>query len=388
MKTVCIVTSTRADYGILRPLIARLLRFPSIDLRIVATGMHLCPEYGNTYMDISKDGFDIHKKIEIQLSADTNAAMSKSMGMALICFADYFCEFTPDLLILLGDRYEIMAISCAAANQRIPIAHLYGGETTEGAVDDYYRHAITKMSSLHFTSCEVYRRRVIQLGEHPESVHNVGSLGVENIKKTELLTLKELSEDLGFALEYRKYCVVTFHPTTLERDATRQFEELTSAMREFPQMRFIITGANSDAEGRAINDLWKKHISSCDNCLFVISLGMIRYLSSLKYCAAIVGNSSSGIIEGPAFNIPTVDIGDRQKGRISTDSILHCEPICNSIVSAMSKAFDPTFQNFCKTVINPYGDGNTSERIINILSDRLAAGISQRKKFYDIKFKE
>jgi GDP/UDP-N,N'-diacetylbacillosamine 2-epimerase (hydrolysing) len=387
MKKVCVITSTRADYGILKPLLSRLADNPSIDLRIVATGTHLCPEYGDTYREIEMDGFEIHKKIGIQLSSDTHSAMSKSMGMALICFSEYFEEHAPDLLIVLGDRYEIMAVTCAATNQRIPVAHLHGGETTEGAVDECFRHSITKMSALHFTSCEDYRRRVIQLGEAPERVFNVGALGVENVINAEKLSVGELSESINFPLAECQYCVVTFHPVTLEDGtAEAQLRELIATMEKFPQMCYIITGANADAGGRAVNTLWQSYAESRDNCLFVSSLGMKRYLSALKHCAAMIGNSSSGILEGPASKIPTVDIGDRQKGRIRADSIIHCEPTRDDIAAALEKAFSPEFRELCRSVANPYGDGNTSERVVKCINDALVAGISVKKSFYDIRF--
>jgi len=386
MRSVCVVTSTRADYGILRPLLSRLQEINGIDLRIVVTGMHLCDRHGNTYTEIENDGFSIHKKIAIQLSSDTRSAMTKSMGMALNNFSDYFMEHIPDLLVLLGDRYEIMAVACAAANQLIPIAHIHGGETTEGAVDEFYRHSITKMSALHFTSCEAYRKRVIQLGEQPNSVYNVGALGVENVMKTPLLSLEELSESIDFTLEVNKYCVVTFHPVTLENNAEEQLRELMSAIDNFPDMCYIITGANSDAGGQLINELWENYAANHNNCLFVNSLGVLRYLSALKYCAAMVGNSSSGILEGPASKIPVVDIGDRQNGRIHADNIIHCEPKRTDIIKAMEKACSPKFREMCRTVNNPYGDGNTSERITEIITDKLESEILLKKKFYDIDF--
>ena len=389
MKKICVVTSSRADYGILRPLIARLCKEPNVVLQIVATGMHLCHEYGNTFNEILDDGFEIHRKIEIQLSSDEPVAMSKSMGMAMICFADYFKQYTPDILILLGDRYEIMAVACAAVNQRIPIAHIHGGETTEGAVDEFFRHSITKMSLLHFTSCEVYRRRVIQLGEEPNRVFNVGSLSVENIMKAPLMSTDELSESLGFRLESRKYCVVTFHPVTLEDYAfEKQLSELMFAMDKFPEMRYIITKANSDAGGRVINSMWEDYVSSRKNCLLVASLGMTRYLSALKHCVAMVGNSSSGILEGPALKIPTVNIGDRQKGRLAASSIIHCEPTQDSIFKAIKKALGVDFRALCANLENPYGNGKASENIIAIIQSKTTPVSELKKKFYDINTKE
>ena len=387
MKKICIVTSSRADYGILRPLILKICQEKYFKLKLVATGMHLCPEFGNTYLEIEKDGINIHRKINIQLSSDETSAMSKTMGLTLICFADYFAEHIPDLLILLGDRYEIAAVAAVAANQRIPIAHLHGGETTEGAIDEFYRHAITKMSALHFVSCEEYRKRIIQLGEQPDRVFNVGALGVENILKMSLITTEELSSKLDFELSPKKYCVVTFHPTTLDSTSTQQqLSELMDAMDAFSDMHFLITKANSDAEGRAINNLWEKYVAERRNCLLVSSLGVRQYLSALKNTAAVIGNSSSGILEAPALNVPTINIGDRQKGRLCADSIIHCAPFKSEIVKAIKKALSDNFIAICEATKNPYGDGNTSQKIIMILKESLESGLSVAKSFYDIGF--
>ena len=386
MRKICVVTSTRADYGILKPLLARLGADPDIDLRLVATGAHLSSEYGNTYREIENDGFIIHKKMDIMLSSDSRPAVSKSMGIAMISFAEYFEESAPELLILLGDRYEIMAVACAASIRNIQIAHIHGGETTEGAVDEAFRHSITKMSALHFTSCEAYRRRVVQLGEQPDRVYNVGALAVENIKKVQLLSLAELSESLDFPIEAGQYCVVTFHPVTLEGSPEARFGELAAALDKFPQMRYIITGANADAGGRMFNSLWQQYAEARENSIFVHSLGMVRYLSALKHCTAMIGNSSSGILEGPASKIPTVDIGDRQKGRIRASSIIHCEPHRDEIAAAMEKAFSAAFREKAKSVENPYGDGNTSEKIAAVIKERLNDRVSLKKAFFDIEF--
>ncbi|GHV32174.1 UDP-N-acetyl glucosamine 2-epimerase [Spirochaetia bacterium] len=388
MKKICIVTSSRADYGILRPLISKLNICVDFSLSIVTTGMHLCPEFGYTYKEIENDGFTIHKKIDIQLSSDSSAGMSKTMGMTLICFAEYFEENKPDLLIVLGDRFEIAAVCCAAANQHIPIAHLYGGEITEGAVDEKYRHAITKMSSLHFVACEAYRKRVIQLGENPETVFNVGAMGVENIKNVPLLSIEELGKGMDFDLQNQSYCVVTFHPLTLEQNTgAKQVQALMDALDEFPSMRFIITKSNSDAGGREINRLWDEYGAARENCIVVSSLGSQRYLSALRHASMMIGNSSSGIIEGPTSGIPTINIGDRQKGRIMADSVICCNPEKDAIVQAMKKALTPQFRKPAKEVVNPYGDGNTSEKIMDILQDQLDGNkINIKKKFYDVEF--
>lgn len=387
MNKVCVVTSSRADYGILRPLLKRLWESPDIELFIVATGMHLCPEFGDTFREIEADGFPIHKKVEIQLSSDMPSAMSKSMGMALICFSDYFREHMPDLLLLLGDRYEIAAVCCAAVNQRIPIAHIHGGETTQGAIDECYRHFITKASIIHFTSCEVYRRRVIQLGEAPDRVFNVGALCVENILHAPLMPINELEQSLQVPLNGNPYAVVTFHPVTVENQTGAvQLRELTEALDRFPDWRFIITKSNSDAGGREINQLWDEYGEKRKNCRVVDSLGMRRYLSALKHATMVIGNSSSGILEGPSSKIPTVNIGDRQKGRLMAKSVISCAPIAEDIEAAMRTALMPEYQRIAKTAENPYGDGNTSQRITEIIQTFLQKNSVTQKEFYDIQF--
>jgi GDP/UDP-N,N'-diacetylbacillosamine 2-epimerase (hydrolysing) len=388
VKNICVVTSSRADYGILKPLIVRLAQDPDISLSIVATGMHLCAEFGYTYREIEADGFVIQKKVDIQLSSDSSPGMSKTMGMALICFAEYFEGRIFDLLIILGDRYEMAAVCIVAFNRHIPIAHLHGGELTKGAVDNEYRHSITKMSSLHFVSCEVYRKRVVQLGEPPETVFNVGAMGIENIKNSIPMTIEELAKDLQFDLTNQRYCVVTFHPVTLEQNTEKgQVKELMDALDEFFNMSFIITKSNSDTGGREINRIWDEYGTARKNCLVVASLGVKRYLSALKHASMMIGNSSSGIIEGPALKIPTINIGDRQNGRVMAESIICCNPEKDDIVNAMKKALTREFQDISKYVINPYGDGNTSSKIAEIVQDQLEGNkIKLKKEFYDIEF--
>jgi GDP/UDP-N,N'-diacetylbacillosamine 2-epimerase (hydrolysing) len=390
MKKVCLVTSSRADYGILKPLIYKMYNNADISFFFVVTGMHLCSEFGYTYHEIENDGFKIHKKIDIQLASDNPAGMSKTMGMALICFAEYFEEYKLDLLVVLGDRYEIAAVCCAAVNQHIPIVHLHGGELTEGAIDDRYRHAITKMSSLHFVASEAYRKRVIQLGENPQTVFNVGAIGVENIKNVSLLSIEELEKSLNFGLQGCSYCVVTFHPATLEENTgAKQMRELMDALDEFPEMHFIITKSNSDAGGREINRLWGEYGATRNNCLVVSSLGVRRYLSALRYASMMIGNSSSGIIEGPASKIPTINIGDRQKGRIMAESVICCETEKDAIVQAIKKALTPQFQKLSKEVVSPYGDGNTSSKIMEILREQLEDNkIKIKKEFFDLEIGE
>lgn len=385
MKRICILTATRAEYGLLKPIIEKISRMEEFDLRLAVTGAHLSPEFGLTYKEIENDGYPIDEKIEIILSADTPSSISKTMGLAMISFADYFNRTRPDLLIVLGDRYETLAVSIAAMNQRIPIAHLYGGETTEGAVDESIRHAITKLSYLHFTSTKEYRNRVIQLGEHPNRVFCVGAIGIENVKSVRLLSKPELEKALHFSLD-RPYAVVTFHPVTLENgEAGKQISELLDACSRYKDMGFIFTKANADADGRIINERIENYAAKSKNAVVFSSLGMLRYLSALKYASMVIGNSSSGLVEAPSFGIPTVNIGDRQRGRIQGDSVINCKPECDDITNAIRLALTDEFAAKAKVTVNPYGDGNVSAKIIDVIKRFFyEEKIDLKKRFYDI----
>lgn len=383
-KKIVVVTSTRAEYGLLKPIIKRMRQVEEFDVYIAATGAHLSPEFGLTYKEIEEDGISIDEKIEILLSADTPSAISKSMGLSMIGFADYFEKVKPDMLILLGDRYEALAIAAAALNQRIPIAHLYGGETTEGAIDEYIRHAITKLSYLHFTSTEEYRKRVIQLGEAPERVFCVGAIGIENILNEKLMSKSELEESINYKLDL-PYAVVTFHPVTLEDNRSEeQAKALLSACETYKDMKFIFTKANADTSGRIINQLIDSFVKKHDNAVSIDSLGMVRYLSAMKYCSMVIGNSSSGLVEAPSFRIPTVNIGDRQKGRIQADSVINCEPVKEDIERAIGLALSDEFKEKARNVVNPYGSGNTSGRIVETVKEFLLKDkVNMKKRFYD-----
>lgn len=383
-KIISVATATRAEYGLLRPLIAKLYSVEEFDVRLAVTGAHLSPEFGMTYKEIDEDGISIDDKIEILLSADTPSAISKSMGLAMIGFADYFERLKPDLLILLGDRYEILAIAAVAMNHRIPIAHIHGGETTEGAIDEVIRHAVTKMSFLHFTSTEEYRSRVIQLGESPDRVFNVGAIGVENALKINLLSKSELEEQLQWKLD-RPYAVVTFHPVTLESEqAAEQMETVLEVLKEYRDMQFLLTMANADTSGRIINKMIHEFASQNDNSRVYPSLGTLKYLSAVKYSAMVIGNSSSGLIEVPSFRVPTINIGNRQKGRIQADSVINCESDYAQIKNALKMATDKTFIGRAKNVVNPYGNGNTCDKIVEIVKAFvLNDSVNLKKKFYD-----
>ena len=384
MKVITILTATRAEYGLLSPIIHALKDCGKFEVRVVVTGAHLSPEFGLTYLEIEKDGIQIDRKVEILLSADTPSAISKSMGMAMIGFADYFAERRPDALVALGDRYETLAVCCAAMNERIPIIHLYGGETTEGAVDEVIRHAITKLSYLHLTSTEEYRRRVIQLGEDPKRVFVVGAVGIENAMKKKLLSKKELELELDLKLD-RPYAVITFHPVTLENNsAETQCEELLEALDKHPEMSYIITKANADTNGRIINKKLDDYALKRDNAAVFESLGAVRYLSALKYAKMAIGNSSSGLLEVPSFKIPTINIGDRQKGRLKAESVIDCLPEKNSISKAIDHAESKAFREKCRIVKNPYGDGDTSSKVVEAIIQMMEREIDLKKKFYDI----
>lgn len=384
MRKICVITGSRAEYGLLSGLMAKIQFDRDLQLQIIATNMHLSPEFGLTYKEIETDGFRIDKKVEMLLSSDTANGTAKSVGLATIGFADAFEDLSPDLILVLGDRFEILAAVSAALFYKIPVAHIHGGEITEGAYDDNIRHAITKMSHLHFTSAEPYRRRVIQLGESPDRVFNVGALGVENIKHVPLLSKEELEKSLNFQLG-DKSLLVTFHPVTLENStAEQQCMNLLESLESFPDYRIIFTFPNSDTDGRIIIDLIKRFVERhrSESVAFV-SLGKVRYLSTLQYVSAVVGNSSSGIIEVPSFGIPTLNIGDRQKGRISSRSVVHCgtskKDICLGIQTVLS---DPVVR-IAKQKRNPYDKKGTADAICTILKTVSLDGLTS-KSFYDL----
>jgi GDP/UDP-N,N'-diacetylbacillosamine 2-epimerase (hydrolysing) len=381
---ICVVTGSRAEYGLLYWLMRGIAADPAFRLQVLATGMHLSPEFGLTWKRIEEDGFPISRKVEMLLSSDTPEGVTKSMGVGLIGFADAYADLRPDLVVLLGDRFETLCAATAATVARLPIAHLHGGERTEGAIDESFRHAITKMSHFHFTATEEYRRRVIQLGEAPERVHNVGAPGVDAIKKTPLLDREALQNDLGFRLLDRNL-MITFHPVTLETSTSEsQFRALLEALDPLPATGFIFTKANADTDGRVINRLIDEFAAARrDRAVAHTSLGRVRYLSALSAVDAVVGNSSSGLIEAPSFGIPTVNIGERQAGRLRPASVIDCAPEAGPIRAALEKALSPAFRGPLRGMRNPYGDGDAAERILAVLRapwpDRILF-----KRFHDL----
>ena len=382
-RKICVVTGTRAEYGLLYWLMKEIDADPELGLQIIATGMHLSSEFGNTYQQIESDGFVIDKKIDIELSSDSGVGISKSMGLGMIGFANAFNDLKPDLCIVLGDRFEIFSAVSAAMIAKIPIAHLHGGESTEGAFDESIRHSITKMSHLHFTATEEYKNRVIQLGEQPNKVFNVGGLGIDNINKLKLLSKADFENAIDFTFG-KKNILVTFHPVTLENFTAKvQFQELLNSINKLENTKIIFTKANSDTNGRIINSMIDDYVAINDNSIAFTSMGALNYLSALQFVDVVVGNSSSGLLEAPSFNIATIDIGDRQKGRIKADSVISCSPKQESISSAFDKSYSEDFQNIVDNTKNPYGNGGASKIVVDIIKDFDLNGIL-KKIFYDL----
>ena len=384
MRKVCIFTSTRAEWGLLRGVAEQIHQSGCLQLQLLVSGSHLSEKFGMTVREIEAGGFAADEQVDILKYDDTPSGICKTMGLALSGYGEALGRLKPDVLVLLGDRYETFCAAAAAQIQRIPVAQMHGGETTEGAVDEAFRHSITKMAHLHFASCEEYRRRIIQLGENPDWVFNVGALGIENIRKIELMSREELESSIGFPLD-KPFFLVTFHPVTLENDtAGKQFGALLSALEQFPEHKIIFTKANADTDGLTINEMIDVCASAHpDRCLAVASLGLRRYLSAMKLCDAVVGNSSSGILETPVFGIPTVNIGDRQKGRVRTESIIDCLPDFGSIVFAIQKALNPEFRAGIESLKHPCEKAETARTIVNVLETARLADLL-KKPFYDM----
>lgn len=381
-RKVAVFTGTRAEYGLLYWLMKAIQNSIFLDLQVIVSGMHLSPEFGETWKEIVKDGFEIDAKVEILLSSDTPVGVVKSMGLGTLGFADTLDRLRPDILVVLGDRFEALAIVQAALIMRIPVAHLHGGEITEGAYDDAIRHAISKMAYLHFVAAEPYRRRVIQMGESPERVFNVGAVGLDHLCRSEIMSASELSKSLGFVLS-GPYFLVTYHPVTNSDEAPESsFSAILAALDKFPDYKVVITYPNADNGGRTIIPLIENYATAqAGRVVAVPSLGFKRYLGAISSAAVVIGNSSSGIIEVPSFGVPSVNIGVRQLGRLAADSVLHCEPKVEAIENAIRKAISSDFTKACKKVINPYGRGNASEAIVRVLESFEGA---THKSFYDL----
>jgi GDP/UDP-N,N'-diacetylbacillosamine 2-epimerase (hydrolysing) len=385
MRKICVFTGGRAEYGLLKPLLLKLQNDENIELQILVAGMHLSREFGLTYEIIEKDGFICNEKVEMILSSDSSIAISKSMGLGMIGFSEALTRLKPDILVTLGDRFENMAIVTTAWVCRVPVAHIQGGEKTLGAIDDQFRHCITKLSTIHFVAANEYRNRVIQLGEDPARVFNVGALNVEALKNIDTLSKSQLEQEIGFSFS-GKTLLVTFHPVTLENNtAEANFKQLLDAIDDIPELKIIFTKTLADTDGRIINEMIDNYVSINGNkAISFTSMGQLRYISALKYIGAIAGNSSSGIIETPSFNLPTVNIGKREEGRIMADNVICVKQDFTEIKKGIEKALSKEFKESLTNMINPYERKGTASNIANVLSIYNLSETTM-KEFYDIK---
>ncbi len=382
-RKICVVTGTRADYGLLRLVIQGIRDAPDLRLQLIVTGTHFSPDFGSTYQEIERDGFVADAKVDMMIGADTPAGVARSMGTGLIGFGEAFDRLRPDVLVLLGDRFETLAAGAAALVARIPIAHLHGGESSEGAFDEAIRHALTKMAHLHFVAAEPYRRRVIQLGEDPARVFHVGGLGVDAVKRLKLLDRAALEAALDFQLG-RRNLLVTFHPVTLEPATSAcHMEELLAALVGLEDTHLIFTLPNADTDHRVLFNMIERFVAERATARAFASLGQLRYFSCVAQVDGVVGNSSSGITEVPSFGKGTVNIGDRQRGRLKAASVIDCEPDRAAISAAIARLYSPAFQSTALEARNPYGDGGASEAIVRILASYPLDGIL-KKSFYDL----
>ncbi len=385
MRKIAVFTGTRAEYGLLYWVLKYLSESESVELQLFVGGMHMSPEFGYTIKQIEADGFPIAERMEFLLSSDSAVGISKSMGLALINSAEAIERHKPDLLVLLGDRFESMAVAQAAMVACVPIAHIHGGETTEGLIDEAVRHAITKMSHLHFAATEQYKNRIIQLGEQPNRVFSFGAPGIDSIVKLDLIERDEISSAINFNLN-KPYFMVTYHPVTLEKDgAANSLINLLNVLDDYPEYQLIITYPNADTHGRKLIEILDEYKKlNSERVLLIQSLGQLRYLSLMKYSEVVIGNSSSGLIETPTFKVPTLNIGNRQKGRIGGDTVLNCDESVNSIKSSLNKALSSDFIEYCKLSENPYGKGNSSDQIVEKLINFPLKGIVS-KQFNDLR---
>jgi GDP/UDP-N,N'-diacetylbacillosamine 2-epimerase (hydrolysing) len=382
-RKICVVTGTRAEYGLLRWIIQGISESPDLELQLIATGMHLSGEFGLTYQAIEADGFRIDRKVDMLLSSNSAVGIAKSVGVGMIGFADALADLQPDVLLVLGDRFEIIPAVICALVAAIPVAHLHGGELTEGAFDESIRHAITKMAHLHFVAAEEYRLRVVQLGEQPNRVFLVGGTGIDSIKRLELLSRDQLQDALGVTFRKRNL-LITFHPVTLDTaDPGEQMQELLAAVADLRDTTLILTMPNADTGSRVIKDILEDFVRLHPNAYVFDSLGQLRYLSCLKQVDAVVGNSSSGLTEAPSFKKGTINIGDRQKGRLQAQTVINCQPTRASISSAIKTLYSDEFQRSLAAARNPYGDGGASERVVNVLRSVDLKDIT-KKKFADL----
>ncbi|MDQ2147693.1 UDP-N-acetylglucosamine 2-epimerase [Alcaligenaceae bacterium C4P045] len=384
-RRICVVTGTRAEYGLLKWLMYEIAAHDSVELQVLVTGAHLSPEFGLTFREIEADGFRIDAKVEMLVSADTPTAVGRSMGLGMIGYTDAFERLQPHVIVVLGDRYEMLAVVAAALIARIPVAHLHGGETTEGAFDEAIRHSISKMSHLHFTGAPEYSQRVIQLGEAPERVFMYGGLGIDAIKRISFMSKGDLEASLGLSFCPRSL-LVTFHPVTLDEERPEeQMQCLLDSLDNLRDTTIIFTMPNADTGGRGLTQMVQKYVESNRNAHAFTSLGQLRYFSCMKFVDGVVGNSSSGLAEAPSFGIGTVNIGDRQKGRLSSSSVIDCEPTTEAISDAIAQLYSTAFRDRLSMAVNPYGHGGASVKIAKVLAEHPLEGLI-KKKFYDVSF--
>jgi GDP/UDP-N,N'-diacetylbacillosamine 2-epimerase (hydrolysing) len=383
-RKICVVSTTRAEFGLLKRLMTSIDLHPDLILQVVVGGMHLSAEFGLTYREVEDAGFTIDAKVDMLISSDSSSAVSKSMGIGMLGFSDVYNRLSPDLVVVLGDRFDIFSAVVCAMIAVIPIAHLHGGETTEGAFDEAIRHSITKMSHLHFTATEEYRRRVIQLGEDPRRTYNVGGMGVDSIKNTSLMTKVDLEESLGIMFG-DKNLLITYHPETLEgiNKSAEQLGALLGALNQLDDVMLIFTMPNADTGGRALANMVDEFVANHQNSVVFTSLGQLRYLSCLAQVDAVVGNSSSGLLEAPTFRIGTINIGNRQKGRLVADSVINCQANEKSILSAVNMLYTAEFQERLPNIQSPYDSGDGVDQIIDVLATADLSGIC-KKEFYDL----
>jgi GDP/UDP-N,N'-diacetylbacillosamine 2-epimerase (hydrolysing) len=382
-RKICVVTGSRADYGLLRWVMQGIKDDPELSLQVIATGMHLSPTFGLTYKVIEEDGFRVDAKVEILGSSDSPVAIAESMALALTGSAKVFSELKPDLVVVLGDRFEIFAATTAALVAKIPVAHLHGGETTIGAFDEAFRHSITKMSHLHFVAADEYRTRVIQLGEDPKNVYLVGGVGIDNIKKLPLLSREELETQLGIKFG-EKSLLITFHPVTLDADSPEhQMKELLAALSHLHDTTLIFTMPNADTGGRVLIKMIEEFVEQNRNAKVFTSLGQLKYLSCITQIDGVVGNSSSGLTEVPTFKKGTINVGDRQLGRLQASSVINCEPTEKDIKRAIEALYSLEFKSNLAATKNPYGEGGASARVVRALKEASLEGIV-KKTFHDL----
>lgn len=384
MKKIAVLTGTRAEYGLLKPLLGKIEQDIDLELCLIVTGTHLEKQYGETCREIEQDGFHINYKVKMNLKSDKPDGIVKSMALELEGLAEVFHKEQLDLLVLLGDRYEILMAATCAVVHCVPIAHIHGGELTQGLIDEKIRHAVTKMSAIHFTSTDTYRNRVIQMGELPQRVFYVGALGVENIKKIQYFSQEELTKQ--FDIPWGKPIImVTYHPVVLESDTVEnQFRSLLTVLERHEEYTYVFTYANADVGGQMINQMLEEFVGRHENCKAFASMGQRGYLSMLNYASAVVGNSSSGIIEAPSFHIPTVNIGNRQQGRVRAETVIDCGIMEDEIADAFERAISEEFRNACKKFSNPYEKNGTAENILQKIKEYLKDFKNTTKEFYDI----